>query len=289
MVGPRRRPGRAGVAPGRPGDRTAAGPPVRRRLGHRRAGPGHPGRRRRRRAPPAGGRATRRSTGCGPTTSPDSTTLQAGRGGRQRGRRGGPGGSGAARRWPRPRRVKVLAAVRRGPLGLFDWTDGSTPRCMDSSAAGAARGPPPGRHPGHGDPQRPGQPTWPTATWASWSTATVAGGWPWPGADGLRLLAPARLGEWEPWWAMTIHKSQGSEFAHAVVVLPTVDSPILTRELLYTAVTRAQAGGHRGGHRGDRPAGRRAGPWPGPPAYATASGPGSLTASASAQSLRRSA
>ena len=55
-----------------------------------------------------------------------------------------------------------------------------------------------------------------------------------------RQLAPARLGEWEPWWAMTIHKSQGSEFAHAVVSLPTRDSPILTRELLYTAVTRAK-------------------------------------------------
>ena len=39
---------------------------------------------------------------------------------------------------------------------------------------------------------------------------------------------------------MTIHKSQGSEFAHAVVSLPTQDSPILTRELLYTAVTRAK-------------------------------------------------
>jgi len=61
-----------------------------------------------------------------------------------------------------------------------------------------------------------------------------------PGASGPRKLAPARLGEWEPWWAMTIHKSQGSEFPHAVVSLPTVDSPILTRELLYTAVTRAK-------------------------------------------------
>ena len=59
-------------------------------------------------------------------------------------------------------------------------------------------------------------------------------------ADDVRLLAPARLGEWEPWWAMTIHKSQGSEFPHAVVALPTSDSPILTRELLYTAVTRGK-------------------------------------------------
>jgi exodeoxyribonuclease V alpha subunit len=40
---------------------------------------------------------------------------------------------------------------------------------------------------------------------------------------------------------MTIHKSQGSEFEHVVVSLPTEDSPILTRELLYTAVTRARS------------------------------------------------
>jgi exodeoxyribonuclease V alpha subunit len=39
---------------------------------------------------------------------------------------------------------------------------------------------------------------------------------------------------------MTIHKSQGSEFPHAVVSLPPSGSPILTRELLYTAVTRAK-------------------------------------------------
>ena len=37
-----------------------------------------------------------------------------------------------------------------------------------------------------------------------------------------------------------IHKSQGSEFDHAVVILPPPDSPFLTRELLYTAVTRAK-------------------------------------------------
>jgi exodeoxyribonuclease V alpha subunit len=57
---------------------------------------------------------------------------------------------------------------------------------------------------------------------------------------GARLVAPARLDRWETWWAMTIHKSQGSEFPHAVVSLPAPGSPILTRELLYTAVTRAR-------------------------------------------------
>jgi exodeoxyribonuclease V alpha subunit len=40
---------------------------------------------------------------------------------------------------------------------------------------------------------------------------------------------------------MSIHKSQGSEFAHVVVALPPPPSRILTRELLYTAVTRAKA------------------------------------------------
>ena len=59
------------------------------------------------------------------------------------------------------------------------------------------------------------------------------------GAEVIQL-SPFRLGEVETVHAMTIHKSQGSEFPHAVVSLPTVDSPILTRELLYTAVTRAK-------------------------------------------------
>ena len=39
---------------------------------------------------------------------------------------------------------------------------------------------------------------------------------------------------------MTVHKSQGSQFDTAAVLLPDPDSPILTRELLYTAVTRAR-------------------------------------------------
>ena len=39
---------------------------------------------------------------------------------------------------------------------------------------------------------------------------------------------------------MTIHKSQGSQFGTAAVLLPAAASPILTRELLYTAVTRAR-------------------------------------------------
>ncbi len=61
-----------------------------------------------------------------------------------------------------------------------------------------------------------------------------------PDSANPQPLAPAQLGAVDTWWAMTIHKSQGSEFSHAVVALPEPGSPILTRELLYTGVTRAQ-------------------------------------------------
>ena len=61
------------------------------------------------------------------------------------------------------------------------------------------------------------------------------------GSEGRpRAVLPARLPRHETAWAMTVHKSQGSEFGRIVVVLPRLDSPLLTRELLYTAVTRAR-------------------------------------------------
>ncbi|MBU0663495.1 MAG: exodeoxyribonuclease V subunit alpha [Proteobacteria bacterium] len=56
----------------------------------------------------------------------------------------------------------------------------------------------------------------------------------------LKGYQPYRLPACETVFAMTIHKSQGSEFAEILVVLPGTDTPILTRELIYTAVTRAQ-------------------------------------------------
>lgn len=55
----------------------------------------------------------------------------------------------------------------------------------------------------------------------------------------LRWLLPSRLAHIETAFAMTIHKSQGSEFTHTVVVMPDRDTPILTKELLYTGITRA--------------------------------------------------
>ena len=56
---------------------------------------------------------------------------------------------------------------------------------------------------------------------------------------GTRRLRPSRLPAHDTTYAMTVHKSQGSQYAHPVVVLPSRDSPICTRELVYTALTRA--------------------------------------------------
>ncbi|GGI06985.1 exodeoxyribonuclease V subunit alpha [Egicoccus halophilus] len=61
-----------------------------------------------------------------------------------------------------------------------------------------------------------------------------------PTIEGPRLLSPSRLESTETVHAMTIHKSQGSQFTHAVVVLPDANSRILSRELFYTGVTRAE-------------------------------------------------
>jgi len=59
---------------------------------------------------------------------------------------------------------------------------------------------------------------------------------------GTRAIAPVRLPPHETAYAMTVHKSQGSEFDRVTVVLPPRPSPAATRELLYTAVTRARLG-----------------------------------------------
>ena len=59
-------------------------------------------------------------------------------------------------------------------------------------------------------------------------------------AERVRSVALTRLPAVETAFAMTVHKSQGSEFSHAMVVLPGGDSPLLTRELLYTGMTRAR-------------------------------------------------
>ncbi|WP_213763412.1 AAA family ATPase [Caballeronia sp. dw_19] len=61
-------------------------------------------------------------------------------------------------------------------------------------------------------------------------------------ADGtLRMLSPAALPPHDTAFALTVHKSQGSEFDHAALVLPSAFGRMLSRELVYTAITRARS------------------------------------------------
>lgn len=56
----------------------------------------------------------------------------------------------------------------------------------------------------------------------------------------VKSVLPSRLPEHESAFAMTIHKSQGSEFADTYILLPDSVSPVITRELIYTGITRAK-------------------------------------------------
>ncbi|SAK87092.1 DNA helicase/exodeoxyribonuclease V, alpha subunit [Caballeronia hypogeia] len=60
------------------------------------------------------------------------------------------------------------------------------------------------------------------------------------GSARIRWVLPSRLQAVETVFALTVHKSQGSEFTHAALVLPERISPVLTRELVYTGITRAR-------------------------------------------------
>nr|WP_145567176.1 exodeoxyribonuclease V subunit alpha [Yersinia aleksiciae] len=56
----------------------------------------------------------------------------------------------------------------------------------------------------------------------------------------IKSVQPSRLPSHETAYAMTVHKSQGSEFEHTALILPNTFMPVLTRELVYTAITRAR-------------------------------------------------
>jgi exodeoxyribonuclease V alpha subunit len=60
------------------------------------------------------------------------------------------------------------------------------------------------------------------------------------GSAGIKWVQPSRLQAVETVFALTVHKSQGSEFTHVAMALPESLSPILTRELIYTGITRAK-------------------------------------------------
>lgn len=60
------------------------------------------------------------------------------------------------------------------------------------------------------------------------------------GNNGIRWVLPSRLLAIETVFALTVHKSQGSEFEQCALILPPKLNPVLTRELIYTGITRAK-------------------------------------------------
>lgn len=138
-------------------------------------------------------------------------------------------------------RHRILCAHREGPFGVGRWGAGARAWLSE-------------RLPDYGLTSGPwvGQPlliTRSSDAVANGDTAVVA-------RRGGRLVAcidradgplwrdPAVLDDAVDLHAMTIHKSQGSQFGTVSVILPPVGSPLLTRQLLYTAVTRAKEGVH---------------------------------------------
>ena len=150
------------------------------------------------------------------------------------------GRSGPADGLERLGRFRVLAALRSGPFGVAGL-NALSERILP--LAGTDRRPPS---------RYPGQPVMVRSN--DYAAGLFNGdvglldrggsgrlGAFFPSADGsIREIPPARLPRHQTVYAMTVHKSQGSEFDEVLVVLPPRLSPVVTRELLYTAVTRAR-------------------------------------------------
>ena len=135
--------------------------------------------------------------------------------------------------------LKVLCATRLGPLGVYRWSDRiETLVAREMPEVGS------GRRWYVGRPIIVTSNDYLNRLFNGDIGLVVAGDngpvAAFPDPSGIRELAMSQLGDVDTWWAMTIHKSQGSEFRRVIVTLPPPPSPILTRELLYTAVTRAK-------------------------------------------------
>ncbi|MCM3660993.1 exodeoxyribonuclease V subunit alpha [Georgenia satyanarayanai] len=138
---------------------------------------------------------------------------------------------------------RLLVAHRRGPAGVAHWS-----ALVEQWVAEAA-----GPHPEPLDPRSPWYPGRPVLVTANdRETGLYNGDTGVVVADGEGLVAVLgdpgaplrvrthRLPAVETVHAMTVHRGQGSQFARVSLVLPPAASPLLTRELLYTAVTRAR-------------------------------------------------
>ena len=134
---------------------------------------------------------------------------------------------------------RLLCAHREGPYGASTWGRLTERLARTVSPPGAASTP---WYPGRAVLMSVNQPEWGVANGdqgivmaASASTRVVFGDPDQPASVPLSALEGL-----QPLYAMTVHKSQGSQYGGVTLVLPPPGSPLLTRELLYTAVTRAR-------------------------------------------------
>lgn len=139
---------------------------------------------------------------------------------------------------------RLLCAHRRGPRGVERWGALARKWATASASSSALR---------NFDPYYPGEPLLVTSNdydlgLFNGDTGVVSGlsdtdhrsARAWFSRAGQPLIVPlVRLGPVQPAYAMTVHRTQGSQFRRVTVILPTASSPLATREAIYTAITRA--------------------------------------------------
>ncbi|MFM7103267.1 MAG: exodeoxyribonuclease V subunit alpha, partial [Verrucomicrobiota bacterium] len=138
---------------------------------------------------------------------------------------------------------RILAALREGPHGVSGlnaavealareagWVQGAGPAYRGRQILVTANDPATRLFNGDVGVLWPDE----TGRMAAWFPGTATGT-----ATGVRRVAAARLPAHQTAYALTVHKSQGSEYGRVLLVLPDRWSPVLTRELVYTGLTRA--------------------------------------------------
>ncbi|MEE4113910.1 MAG: exodeoxyribonuclease V subunit alpha [Desulfobacteraceae bacterium] len=137
-------------------------------------------------------------------------------------------------------RFMILGALVRGPFGVEQLNETATDLLQKAGLIGRTR------------PWFKGRPVMMTRN--SYRIGLFNGdiGLTWPNSDGrlsvwfqrengeLWAMSPQRLPEHQTAFAMTVHKSQGSEFDSALLILPDQDTPVVNRELIYTGCSRAR-------------------------------------------------
>jgi len=147
-------------------------------------------------------------------------------------------------------RLRLLTAVREGPQGARGFNTR-----IEAALSGRRIGTPPAWFPGRlllvtENSYRHGLFNGDVGICLLDDSGTQLAWFPGEGEGGVRAFHPAALPAFESAFAMTVHKAQGSEFDEVWLQLPRTDSRVLSRELLYTGLTRARSVLHVAGSAG---------------------------------------